>query len=233
MPTDDPDLESRQPKAPDLHQIVEARVMQWLRLAMHPSGASVVALISLGISVGSLLVSGWLGLRQVELGVKQVDLMLKQDEILDRRAILSVEIGGAGVNTNEQTMVVRNDGRKTARDFYCVIRADASRLRGYGGGVTGTAECDRVNDRQMVITSGLYIAPLYPSRTSESIGLFAFWNTEGTPVEIEWQVTSEDGVFPVESNATRNYPEGIFGVVKMEAGGETKPKDFQGMCAGQ
>lgn len=219
----------------------------WTRFAgTSETVVGVVAILSFLTSIASLGVSGWLGWRQVELeseqvtlGNKQIDLgnkqvelankqmelMLKQDEILDRRAVLSVQLGGPGLNTNEETLVVKNDGRRAARDFYFVVRADGSRLRGHGT-YLGSTDCARVNGRGMVVTSGLYPSPLYPTRLSDSVGTFAFWNTQGKPAEIEWQIVSEDGVFPIAGRDTRTYPEGVFGVLKVEAGGDPRPKDL-------
>jgi len=163
--------------------------------------ASVVSAVAALITLGIVLIQLWLMRRQTRAMEDQLALMNRQDAILQRRSNLVANTKTAVVG-NAVTVEVRarNEGNKTASDFYWHI----SIPRAVGVGVEDF-QCAEGVVTPLDITIGgvpywhwsaVRRDPLYPKRGTVLARFQVERARAAAGFDVVWQMTAEDGMFP-------------------------------------
>jgi len=143
---------------------------------------------------------------------RQLDILHRQDELMQRRADLSVRVV---VKRPDQTdanlrleFLVKNSGNRSANDFYwhTYIPTQFSRNQNFSVPRTGdvapfqTLDVEGIEYRHFAT---VYKEPAYPGREVPIGHIVSDNPTAGGQYEIHWQVIAEDGRFPPDGRLGR------------------------------
>lgn len=171
--------------------------------------ALIVVLIQLRVMERQTRLMG----RQTRLMERQLEIVEEQDELLARRAELEMIITLAG-RTQDNSIAyrfeVRNQGQKSARDFYWKLWLPVSIAE--WSDITGRPDQtydprgDRLIDEVLYREYGdLVTVPVYPGRAVPIVVVDTKREDLNGSPEARWQVTSEDGLFPRQGQGAEAF----------------------------
>jgi hypothetical protein len=177
-------------------RIMPESVGRFIYFLGHPS--EYIGLWTLDLTLATVLfslVTLLVILRQLNLMERQTDILVRQDELLSRRARLFMYVEPSP--TGQVAVLCRNDGTKTAKDFYwhlsVPVAVSVNNVRNaLGSDVlhhTGMASQDGTECRHY---NCLVSDPLYPTRITPLVRI----NTTDPKLLLWWSTVTEDGADP-------------------------------------
>jgi hypothetical protein len=181
----------------------------------HPS--EYIGLWTLDLSVATFLLAVatlWVVLRQLDLMKhqdtlmqRQTEILVRQDELLSRRAKLRMYIDYS--QPGRVVIVCRNDGNKTAQNFYWHLSVPVT--------VAGNEVWDGLGNQPQISVSvishegieyrhytGLLRDPLYPTRDTPVVLIV----TKDPAISLWWSTISEDGADPIPDGKMQRMERG-------------------------
>jgi hypothetical protein len=146
-----------------------------------------------------------LATKQTEISERQLVLTMRQDEILLRTARLSIEVsevaGEPSDGVSRFSIAVRNDGTRGARGIYVHLTLKDASARDFAfltsKGTPPTVSRQRnASNGSIALVSAYFEGPFLMPRSTH-IGRIEFVRSQFPRwIELMWQISSEDGVFP-------------------------------------